>query len=151
MIFGRNWPLSLDQITKRQSSLKVCFVFLPKSPIRARLIGQIQFLKMLKANLPKSGNKPKNSANCEHSIFDLGDVGPSTSSIEISCRCVVYSNDDRTFTCPQTLVSFYCFIYHLQLLFSKWKRSPSAPIASLTSRTTASENSRGRFNATVDT
>ena len=28
---------------------------------------------MLKANLPKSGNKPKNSANCEHSIFDLGD------------------------------------------------------------------------------
>ena len=74
MIFGRNWPLSLDQITNGQSSLKVCFVFLPKSPIRARLIGQIHFLKMLKTNLPKSGNKPKNSANCEHSIFDLGDV-----------------------------------------------------------------------------
>ena len=29
---------------------------------------------MLKANLPKSGNKPKNSVKSEQSIFDLGDV-----------------------------------------------------------------------------
>ena len=53
MIFGRNWPLSLDQITKRQSSLKVCFFILPKSPIRARLIGQIHFLKMSKPHCSK--------------------------------------------------------------------------------------------------
>ena len=83
MIFGTNWPLSLDQITKHQSSLKVCFVFLPKSPISLKLIVQIHNLKMLKANLAKNGNKPKNSVNCEHSIFDLGDVGGRDGSRDV--------------------------------------------------------------------
>ena len=76
MIFRCNWPLTLDQITKLKLKLNICFVFFSKkSPISARLIVEIHFLKMLKANLLQDRNNRKNSVKCEHSIVDLGDVG----------------------------------------------------------------------------
>ena len=63
MIFCWNWPLTLDQITKRKTRLKLCFVFWQKSPISVRQIVEIHFLKMLKANLCKNRNNPKNRPN----------------------------------------------------------------------------------------
>ena len=49
-------------ITKGKDKTQDAFVFSQKSPIRAKLKKHIHFLEMLKANLPKNENNPKNSA-----------------------------------------------------------------------------------------
>ena len=51
MIFDRNWPLSLGQITKRKSNLKLGFVLSTKLPTKTSQSGHFHFLKMFKANL----------------------------------------------------------------------------------------------------
>ena len=54
------WPQPQSQ--KRMTKLKTLLFSSPKSPIRERLKKHIHNLEMLKANLPKSENNPKNSA-----------------------------------------------------------------------------------------
>ena len=54
------WPQ--PQSHNRRSKLKTGFVVYQNGPIRERLNGQIHFLEMFKANLPKNRNKHKNSA-----------------------------------------------------------------------------------------
>ena len=60
--FNENGQWPQPQSQKRRTRLKTGFVVYQKSPIRARLIKHIHFLEMLKANLPKNENNPKNSA-----------------------------------------------------------------------------------------
>ena len=55
MIFDRNWPLAVNQITKRKTDLKLAFVMSAKLPITTNKSGQFHFLKMLKANLLQNG------------------------------------------------------------------------------------------------
>ena len=59
MIFDRNWPLAVNQITKPKPNIKVCFVMSAKLPIRTKQRGQLHFLKMLKANLLRDGASQK--------------------------------------------------------------------------------------------
>ena len=51
MIFDRNWPLAVNQITKPKTDIKLAFVVSVKLPLRTKESGQFHFLKMLKANL----------------------------------------------------------------------------------------------------
>ena len=55
MIFDRNWPLAVNQITKPKTDLKLAFVMSAKLPIRTKKRGQFHFLKMFKANLLQNG------------------------------------------------------------------------------------------------
>ena len=55
MIFDKNWPLAVNQITKRRTDLKLAFVMSAKLPIRTKESGQFHILKMLKANLLQNG------------------------------------------------------------------------------------------------
>ena len=55
MIFDRNWPLAVNQITKPKTDLKLAFVMSANLPIRTEKSGHYHFLKMLKANLLQNG------------------------------------------------------------------------------------------------
>ena len=69
MIFDRNWPLAVNQITKPKTNIKVCFVMSAKLPIRTKKSGQLHFLKMLKANLLPNGAAPKILKKVDTFIF----------------------------------------------------------------------------------
>ena len=70
MTFFTKWAngLGLNHKIEGQNSRPV-LLSTKKGPIRARLNGHIHFLEMFKANLPKSGNKHKNSAKVDTFIF----------------------------------------------------------------------------------
>ena len=55
MIFDRNWPLAVNQITKPKTDLKLTFVMSAELPIRTKKSGHFHFLKMFKANLFQNG------------------------------------------------------------------------------------------------
>ena len=59
MIFDRNWPLAVNQITKPKTDLKLPFLMSANHPFRTEKRGHLHFLKMLKANLLQNGRAPK--------------------------------------------------------------------------------------------
>ena len=61
------WPQPQSQ--NRRTKLKIGFVVYQKGRIRERLNKHIHFLEMLKPNLPKNRNKPKNSAKVNRLFF----------------------------------------------------------------------------------
>ena len=51
MILDQNWPLAVNQITKRKTNHKLTFAMSSKLPIRTKERGRFHFLKMLKQGL----------------------------------------------------------------------------------------------------